>query len=91
MAVRPEHQNRGFGSQLVRQGLKVCKASGAAAVFVLGHPDYYPRFGFEPAAPHGLHFKGDEFAPFFMVLELRSGLLETLSGEVQYRSEFEAV
>jgi len=51
MAVLPEHQRQGIGSQLVRDGLHHCAKRGHAVVFVLGHPEFYPRFGFTPA-PH---------------------------------------
>jgi putative acetyltransferase len=55
MAVMPDRQREGIGSALVRAGLVACRAAGIAAVVVLGHPDYYPRFGFSaspmPATP----------------------------------------
>lgn len=89
MAVLPDFQNRGIGSRLVEEGLARCRALGAAAVFVLGHAEYYPRFGFAPAAPHGLHYRSRELDPYFMVLELQPGTLESLSGFVHFRPEFE--
>jgi len=46
MAVLPDHQRRGIGSALVRQGLAICRERGKSIVVVLGHPAYYPRFGF---------------------------------------------
>ena len=49
MAVRPEFQNQGIGSELVRQGLEACRRFGCRMVVVLGHSHFYPRFGFEPA------------------------------------------
>lgn len=91
MAVLPDFQNRGIGSRLVRAGLEACRAQGHPVVFVLGHPDYYPRFGFQPAAPRGLHYKGPEFAPYFMVAELEPGALDGWAGRVEYRPEFEGV
>ena len=50
MAVSPDRQRRGAGSDLVRSGLNLCKEFGARGVLVLGHPDYYPRFGFSHEA-----------------------------------------
>jgi putative acetyltransferase len=91
MAVHPDFQNRGIGSRLVRAGLEACRAQGQPVVFVLGHPNYYPRFGFQPAAPRGLHYKGPEFDPYFMVVELEPGALEGWAGSVEYRPEFEEV
>ena len=47
MSVSPDHQRRGIGSQLVKEALRILKEGGVSAVFVLGHPDYYPKFGFK--------------------------------------------
>ena len=54
MAVLPAHQRRGIGSQLVAQGLATLRAADCAYVIVLGHPEYYPRFGFVPASRFGV-------------------------------------
>ncbi len=54
MAVTPEHQRKGIGSALVRAGLEQCQQLGFGAVVVLGHPEYYPRFGFVLSAPLGM-------------------------------------
>lgn len=87
LAVRSEHQNRGIGSALTRAGLERCRSEGEAIVFVLGHPGYYPRFGFELAAPRGLAYwqRGAEQA--FFVAELLPGALANRDGEVRYRFE----
>ena len=84
MAVLPSHQRSGIGSELVREGLAACRRAGADAVFVLGHSSYYPRFGFEQAAAHGI---GNEYgAPpeAFMVLELTQGALDGVTGTAVY-------
>jgi putative acetyltransferase len=91
MAVLPAFQNRGIGSRLVRAGLEACRAQGHSVVFVLGPPDYSPRFGFQPAAPRGLHYKGPEFDPYFMVAEVEPGALDGWAGRVEYRPEFDGV
>lgn len=91
MAVLPEMQRRGVGSRLVREGLEECRRLGAVAVVVLGHADYYPRFGFARASAKGLRCKwpvGDEH---FMAAELRPGALDGVRGLVEYRPEFDAV
>lgn len=92
MAVAPERQRRGVGSQLVRAGLEHCRRHAlGAAVFVLGHPDYYPRFGFTPAAARGFRCEYDVPAEVFMVAELVPGALAGRAGLVKYRPEFSTV
>src|SRR6516225_4108610 len=46
LAVLPEHQRRGLGTMLVQEALRLCRSSGHRIVIVVGHPEYYPRFGF---------------------------------------------
>ena len=87
MAVEPSWQRRGIGSALVEAGLARCREAGHEAVFVLGHSDYYPRFGFRPAAP--CWFRGPEFAPAFFSIELVSGGLRGLTGKVRYHPAFD--
>jgi putative acetyltransferase len=88
MAVLPELQRRGVGSALVRRGLEECLRAGHEAVFVLGHPEYYPRFGFETAARKGFGCEYPVPDEAFMVAELREGALAGRAGLVKYRPEF---
>ncbi len=91
MAVVPELQGKGIGAKLVKAGLAKCRVLGAAAVFVLGHADYYPRFGFEPASPLGLRYRGEESDLYFMVVEHQPGTVGAMTGNVQYLPVFEEV
>ncbi len=91
MAVLPQFQNLGVGSELVERGLERCRVLGASAVFVLGHPDYYPRFGFKSAAPYGFRYKKERFDPFFFVIELEEGFSRSASGLVRYHPAFDSV
>lgn len=91
MAVLPELQNRGIGSELVRQGLAVCRLMGRDIVVVVGHPLFYPRFGFAPARAKGLDCEYGVADETFMVAELTPGALEGVSGMAKYRREFEGV
>ena len=86
MAVRPERQRQGFGSALVRRGLEACRALGVEAVVVLGHPAYYPRFGF--SAETARHLEAPFSGPAFMALELTPGALDGVSGRVRYPPAF---
>lgn len=85
MAVIPEAQNQGIGSALVHAGIQVCRAAGLHAIIVVGHPDYYPRFGFSAALARKLTapFSG----PAFMALELVPGALGARA-TVTYPSAF---
>lgn len=89
MAVEPELQRKGIGSALVRAGLQACRDAADKLVFVLGHVEYYPRFGFRPAAPAGFHYRSSEFDPYFMMLELEPGSAPQGGGMVCYHPEFE--
>jgi putative acetyltransferase len=88
VAVLPEYQRQGIGSLLIRESLTECARSGFQAVVVLGHPDFYPRFGFIPASRKSLKCEYDVPDEVFMVLELESESLQNCSGTVKYRSEF---
>jgi len=91
MAVLPALQRQGVGTELIRRGLEECRQLGQPIVVVLGHPDYYPRFGFEPAGRHGLRCSFDAPAEAFMVAELLAGALAGRRGIVRYRPEFDSV
>ncbi len=88
MAVHPEHQRAGVGSRLVQAGLDECRRRGYRAVVVVGHPEYYPRFGFVPAHTKGLTCEFPVPPAVFMVLELDSGALTGVTGLVRYHPEF---
>jgi putative acetyltransferase len=88
VAVLPDFQRRGIGSRLIREGLERCREGGYDAVVVLGHPAYYPRFGFRTAGHFGL---GNEYnaADAFMVLGLKAGITDQIRGLVRYAPEFQ--
>ena len=88
MAVLPADQRKGIGSQLVRAGLKECLSFGHEIVVVLGHPDYYPRFGFVPAKSRGIECEFEVPDEAWMILELREGALERIQGTVFFQPEF---
>lgn len=85
LAVVPEAQSRGIGGRLIKEGLKRLSESGIELVFVLGHPEYYPRHGFKPAGALGFEATypiPDENADAWMVQELRPGVIGRVSGKV---------
>ena len=87
MAVRPDRQRQGIGSALVRRGLDASRERGAAAVVVVGHPAFYPRFGFIPASRFAVRCEYDVPDDVFMALELTAGVLRP-GGLVRYHSAF---
>jgi putative acetyltransferase len=76
MAVLPELQNKGVGSRMVEEGLRHCKMSGYKAVVVLGHPEYYPRFGFVPSINYGIRSEYEVPPEVFMIKELEKSALK---------------
>jgi putative acetyltransferase len=89
LAVVPDRQRRGVGSMLVRDGLRACAERGHRIVIVLGHPGFYPRFGFSASLAERLS------APYsgaaFMALELAPGALDGVAGAVKYPPPFEGL
>lgn len=86
MAVLPEYQGRGIGSELVRRGLAELGELGERIVIVLGHEHYYPRFGFSVEKARRLK---SPFPPeAYMALELSAGALEGVEGAVRYAAAF---
>jgi putative acetyltransferase len=89
MAIHPDFQNKGVGSKLIYQGLEDCKRLGHKIVVVIGHPEYYPRFGFLPARDKGLDVAFPVPDEAFMVLELVPGALDITQGEIIYPPAFQ--
>jgi putative acetyltransferase len=86
MAVLPEHQRRGIGTQLVRRGLEDVRGKGRTAVIVVGHPQFYSRFGFSAALAQKL--SSPYAGPPFMALELVPDALAGRDGAVRYPDAF---
>jgi putative acetyltransferase len=88
MSVLPEYQNMGIGGNLIRAGLKKAKELGFGSVVVLGHPEYYPRFGFRKSCdwmikePFGVHEE------VMMAIELEEGSLSFAGGMINYPDEY---
>lgn len=88
MAVVPERQKTGIGSELVRAGLQACLDMGVGAVVVLGHAEYYPRFGFVPASTVGVGCEYEVPDNAFMIMELIPGYLDGRRGIARYHAAF---
>jgi len=91
MAVAPDQQRKGIGSALVHAGLEQCCNLKTAAVVVLGHPEYYPRFGFLPSSKLNMDSQYDVPEEVFMLLELEPGALKGKTGRIEYHSAFGAL
>ena len=88
MAVIPKLQRKGIGSKLVNAGLEHCRKKGYDAVVVLGYPEYYPKFGFVPSVEYSIKCEFEVPSEAFMILELKKGAFNGLSGTIRYHESF---
>lgn len=88
LAVLPDYQRQGIGSQLVREGLALAARIGYSIAVVLGHPAFYPRFGFLPARRFGIRWEFDCPPETFMVKELQDNALLGVRGKVRFHPLF---
>jgi putative acetyltransferase len=91
MAVLPECQRQGIGSKLIDAGNQKLKDAGYPFIIVVGHADYYSRFGFRPASEYGIKCEWDVPNDVFMLLVLDETKMEGVSGLAKYRHEFSSV
>ena len=91
LAVLPASQRQGFGAALAFAGLERCRELGAGAAIVLGHPSYYPRFGFKASTCFGIRPAFDVPKEAFMAMELLPGYLDNRSGVAHYHPVFDGV
>jgi putative acetyltransferase len=91
LAVRPGFQSQGIGAALSRRGLEVCLDQGHRIAIVLGHPRYYPRFGFSSALAKPLVCPWGDCGEAWMALELVTGALQGVTGKVIYPEAFKNV
>lgn len=88
LAVLPEFQNRGIGGMLLKAAHEMAASLGYGTTVLLGHKDYYPRFGYRKAIDFGIEFPFDAPHEFCMVAELLPDAFESVCGTVRYPSAF---
>ena len=91
VAVLPEHQRQDIGSKLVLAGNEKLKDGGCPLIVVVGHPSFYPRFGFKPASTYGITCEWDVPDDVFMALVLDEAKMPGVVGMAKYRAEFSTV
>ena len=91
LAVLPERQRQGIGGRLIEEGIARCWVASFDAIVVLGHPEYYPRFGFKPAHEFGLECEFEAPPEAFMALELRTGALNEAAGVTRFHPAFSEI
>jgi predicted N-acetyltransferase YhbS len=88
ISVIPRFQNRKVGSKLIKEGLEKARKLGFKSVIVVGHPNYYPRFGFEKASKYGISASLDVPDDALFAMELEKDGLKDCSGTIEYPSEY---
>lgn len=91
MAVVPQYQRQGIGGKLIEIGNQKLREVGCPFIVVLGHPEYYPRFGFKPASGYGIQCEWDVPDEVFMVLVMDQSIMKGVSGLAKYRQEFSSL
>lgn len=91
MAVRPTHQRQGIGTRLIQFGNRTLRDRDCSFIIVVGHPEYYPRFGFTSASGRGITCEWEVPDDAFMLLILDPARMQGVSGLATYRSEFSTV
>ena len=88
VSVIPKFQNRKIGTTLIQKGLEKAKKLGFKSVIVIGHPEYYPRFGFQTASKYGITapFKVPDNA--LLALELQKNALKNCNGTIRYPTQY---
>lgn len=91
MSVLPEHQRQGIGSKLVSAGNQRLLDAGCPFIIVLGHPNFYPRFGFRRASNLAVKCEWDVPDDVVMLLILDEAKMQGVSGLIKYRHEFSSI
>ena len=91
MAVLPGHQRQGIGAKLVRSGVSILRQKNCPFLVVIGHPEFYPRFGFRPASQFGVQCDWDVPDAAFMMMVLTEEEMRGVRGKVRFRPEFSEV
>jgi putative acetyltransferase len=91
MAVLPQFQRQGVGTALIEQGLELCRNLGFVAVVVLGHPDYYTRFGFSSNLARSIRSPYSDLGSAWMAIELQAGSLQGIEGVAHYAPAFDSL
>jgi len=91
ISVIPSFQNRKVGSRLIMEGLEKARKLGFKSVIVVGHPEYYPRFGFEKASKYGISTSLDVPDDAIFAIELEKDGLKDCSGTIEYPNEYNEV
>lgn len=88
VSVAPNYQNKGIGTELIKKAHLMANHLGYLFIVLIGHENYYPRFGYQESKSFEIEFAFDIPAKNCMVLELQKGALSKISGSVTYPKEF---
>jgi putative acetyltransferase len=91
LAVAPECQRKGVGTALIQSGIEELRAADTPFIVVIGHPGYYPKFGFEKGSKYGFRSEYDEVPDdAFMLLVFQPEAIQGIRGTIKIRPEFAA-